>query len=194
MWRSNELQHSLPLLDICPSVGEIFLINNDAAKTPGWYMNTSQFLKKVKMYTPRQNIYVNPAFNIGVKHSHFDHIVLLQDDILFDPTVLTIIHDYITPQTGLIGINPLNIMTQAAETLKIIPAKDIKLIYFDALPKLDKLCEKDDLPYGWCMMMIFHKSNWIPIDEELLIHYGEEWINNVHIKKDYVRSLFIIFY
>lgn len=168
MWRAREISLALPLLDISPTVGEILIINNDRHRTPMWF--TSVKWNKVRTYSPPSNIFVNPAFNLGVSQSHFDKIVLLQDDVVFDPTILTLLHDHIVPDRGPIGCDIKNIILG-----ELIP-----------IPPTDVRVEPCPLPLvpGWAVMMAFHKSNFVPIDESLKIHLGEDWIVYTHIKKN----------
>ena len=61
MWRSELIHQMLPLYDRSEYVGEVIIIDNDPSKMP----DLSQF-EKVRHYAMKENIYVNPAWNLGV--------------------------------------------------------------------------------------------------------------------------------
>jgi hypothetical protein len=184
MWRSNELMKSLPLLDRCPVVGEILLINNDVAKTPEWFKTTNWV--KVKVFNPPSNIFVNPAFNLGISQCHYDKLCLLQVDILFDTTILNLLYNVVTPDRGCIGFDSKFLVMQLADQLSPIPIREISLI-----PLKER--EKEKL-FGYAFILFLHKSNFIPIDEDMKIHLGECWISYTHEKKGKIPLVLQNFY
>ena len=174
MWRSHELERALPLLDMCPAIGEILLINNDIPNTPQWL---NRPWDKLKVYTPPSNIFVNPAFNYGIKNSTYDKICLLQDDILFDTNIFNMIHNSIVPTVGCVGFNAEYLVTRFPDQLEVIPIKNIEVCELSEIKGL-----KGGRIFGYACIMFLHKDNYIPIDETLKIHLGEEWICYTHEK------------
>jgi hypothetical protein len=170
MWKAAELEVTLPLLDNSPHVGEILLINNDINHTPGWF--GMRPWRKVKSYNPSSNIFVNPAFNIGVKSSTYDKICLLQDDIVFDPNIFYHLGLVVNKNVGVIGTDA-SCMFQVLDKQYLIPE-----------PINNIRIEPVILPiiFGYAPLMVLHKHNYIPIDETLKIHLGEEWIVQTHLK------------
>lgn len=171
MWYGAELKHMLPLLDTHPEVGQIILINNCNENTPKWFSETRW--NKVTTISPAKNVYVNPAFNLGVSTSKYEKILLMQDDIFFDPDLLRLISEYVTSENGCIALNAccynllktgwnFTIQSELPESLDFIDTP----IHHGGLNVLHWLP---------CLQFI-HKKNWIPIDETLKIHMGESWI------------------
>lgn len=171
MWKSRELEKQLPLLDASPFVGEVLLIDNDKLRMPGWFKMVSW--SKVKRYAPNENIFVNPAFNLGVQSAKFDLIALQQDDVVYNPIVFDWLASFYSKDFGPIGIHE--------DTVKLVPTvKDLTA----PIPGNDIYIKNQQLPLhlGWAILMVLHRANWLPI-EELKIHLGEEWIAYNHLKK-----------
>lgn len=170
MWKGEELSLTLPLLDSCPAVGEILLINNNINQTPAWFRMVQW--NKVKTHNPPLNIFVNPAFNLGVSQSKYEQIALIQDDIVFDPTILIHTEPFLTDKVGVMGCDvKCLLIRQDRSELSVIPPINIKV---EPLPL--------PLVPGYATLMMLHKKNWNPIDETLKIHLGEEWIVQSHLK------------
>ena len=70
------LEELVKLLECDNSVSEIILINNKG-NTP---LNIKG--KKVKIYTPPDNLYVNESWNQGVKMAKENNVAILNDDLL----------------------------------------------------------------------------------------------------------------
>ena len=168
MWRSYELEKMLPLLDSHPVVGEILLINNDVTKTPTWF---NRPWRKVKVFSPSSNIFVNPAFNLGIESAQSDKICLLQDDVMFDPNIFGFLNDIVTEDRGCIGVDAKYMITRFPHDLEIFPIQNLT---FKPM---------GDIVFGYAFVMFLHRKNYIPIDEELKIHLGENWICYTHEKK-----------
>lgn len=170
MWKGEELAMALPLIDSCEAVGEIIIINNLANATPLWF--TSFPWHKVRTYTPPSNIFVNPAFNVGVSLSKFDQIALLQDDVLFNPIIFNHVTPVLTNNVGVLGCDGKCIIVYPERSqLTAVPPRNIQVepVPMPLLP-------------GYAVLMMLHKDNWHPIDETLKIHLGEEWIVQWHLK------------
>lgn len=67
-------------LNNCPAVGEILVIDNSG--------RFKSDLEKVKRVEVPENIFVNPAWNLGVSLAQFENICLCNDDVNFDCRVL----------------------------------------------------------------------------------------------------------
>jgi glycosyltransferase involved in cell wall biosynthesis len=162
-WRGKELSIMLPLLDMRSTVLEVLLINNNNDAVPSWF--TQRKWSKVKVFTPPKNIYVNPAFNLGVSQSQSNQICLMSDDVVFDPNIFDFLVDEVGADVGLIGCDSSNIVLYKDHQPPIKPANNLKLV-------------KTSFPIqpGFAFTMWIHKSNYVPIDERLAIHYGENWL------------------
>lgn len=76
-------------LNACPHVGEIILIDNKVSAT-----RSLPRIKKLKHYPMDKNIFVNPAWNLGVKIAQYEYVCLLNDDINTDWSILGKINDF----------------------------------------------------------------------------------------------------
>lgn len=173
MWRATDIfLQSLTSLINEDLVGEIIIINNDNKKTP-----TIDILNhdKIVILDFDKNIFVNPAWNIGVKTSKYDNICLLNDDLLFDTTLFKKILPYMNCNSGVIGLNPgLEQFNQP-----IIDNDDISI---------DEWNQTHTFGFG-CLMFIY-KPNWIVIPNELKIYYGDNFIFDNALRQN--KSNYII--
>ncbi len=75
MWKSDLILEMLPIYEKTKRIKEVIIIDNDTDKTPDF-----RPYKKV-LYVPQsQNIFVNPAWNLGVALANYE-IILANDDI-----------------------------------------------------------------------------------------------------------------
>lgn len=79
MWRSDRTQGLLDSLNESDLVSEIVLIDNDVKSRP-----EITFGPKVRVLEQKKNIFVNPAWNLGVKETSEDVICIINDDITID--------------------------------------------------------------------------------------------------------------
>jgi len=134
-------------------VDEIILINNDQAALP---KNCGVLThSKIKIYNFLENIGVNPAWNLGVNIASNKQICLLNDDMVFDLTLLKKVSKVLSADTGVIGICNENPPTTGC---------------IDIHPWVGQ----NTLGFG-CLMFV-HKDWWIDIPSQLKIYYGDNWI------------------
>ena len=99
LWKSNRIGKLLFSLIECEFVDEIILIDN-----AGKFFENFEALDKVKLVQVKENIYVNPAWNLGVKIAKNNCIAILNDDINFNPNIFEVITEDILNQFGIIGM------------------------------------------------------------------------------------------
>jgi hypothetical protein len=82
-------------------VGEVIIINNDVSNTP-----ESEVLvdEKVRLYNTEKNLYVVPAWNVGIEMSHYDKVCIMSDCIEFDLQLLTKADNFLKPEIGMLGV------------------------------------------------------------------------------------------
>jgi len=144
------------------SVKEIIVIDNS---TKGLDYKS----EKLNLIIPKENLYVNPSWNLGVKEAKTDIIALLNDDIIIPDNFCSAILSKMTKETGAIGAN--------VDYIEIID--EIK-----ENPPLDNLTlEKVNYrnPH-WGIMIFFYKENYKPIPEDVKIFHGDDWIFDEHKK------------
>jgi len=149
MWKSNRTLKLLEDLNNCQLVNEIIIIDNNPSERPEFNIS------KCKVIEQKENIYVNPAWNLGVKISKNELIVICNDDINFS---VNEIFDYVNKNKkmlGCIGVHPQSYVSNN----KI----GMELGYHTG-------------GGGWGCLMFCKKENWIQIPEDLKIGYGDDWI------------------
>ena len=163
MWRSNKTSKLLKDLYNSKYIHEIIIIDNDVAAKN---VNLDQYTDKVKYYPQVENIYVNPAWNLGVSLANNDLLCICNDDINFN------VNDYIKfilPHISKLGIFGSNIRPYHKVTQ-------------DLLYKIndDRITKAALATQGFGMLMFLNKKNWIDIPNSLKIWFGDDWLTNIH--------------
>jgi hypothetical protein len=159
LWKSNRIHKLLFDLIKCQYVDEIILIDN-----AGKFFEYYEALDKVKLVQVEENIYVNPAWNLGIKIAKNDLIALVNDDINFDTNVFGVIDENILDTFGIVGMGEGNYKEQIDETIG---------------PYLD-VWKPGVNDWGWGCMILLNKKNWIDIPEDIKIWYGDNIIKDVN--------------
>ena len=159
LWKSNRIHTLLFDLIKCQYVDEIILIDN-----AGKFFEYYEALDKVKLVQVEENIYVNPAWNLGIKIAKNNLVVLVNDDINFDTNIFGVIDENILNQFGIVGMGEGNYKEEIDET---------KGPYLDVWkPGVND--------WGWGCMILLDKKNWIDIPEDIKIWYGDNIIKDVN--------------
>lgn len=152
LWKSQRTTKLLADLKECEFVDEIILIDNKSDKiedkTDG----------KLRIISLGENIYVNPAWNKGIELAKNECIALCNDDINFNTNILGLINLDILNKFGIIGQSESNYKQQNT---------DEPIIHTYTNEPRD---------WGWGCLILFKKSNWIPIPDEIKIWYGDDYI------------------
>jgi hypothetical protein len=142
------------LIDLNKSdqVSEILLIDNSPSEKN---VDLTKF-KKVKHFSQEKNIYVNPAWNLGVNEASCELIALCNDDISFEVEET---FNWIRKNEnglGCVGVHPES-YTSDRELIGVTR-------------------DYHTSGGGWGCLIFCKKSNWIEIPEDLKIGYGDDWI------------------
>lgn len=128
----------------------------------------------IKVHKMDKNIYVNPAWNLGVELAKNDHICLLNDDIFINIHSLldnfrSLVYDS-SLDYGMIAINP--------EEFRFLDTVNNRNDKF-TLKKVDQRGS------GFGMMMILRKENYEVISDDFKIYFGDDilWFVNESIFK-----------
>ena len=151
MWYSDKIHENLRKLNDCDEVGEIILIDNNTSLKP---MHIP-YRSKLRYLPQNRNIYVNPAWNLGIVESKYNNICISNDDVLFDTDVLKFVEPHLSE--GIYGMSTGNYYG----------------VDKDKPYEINKL---DHRPWGWGCLFFINKDNWIPIDERLKIACGDDWL------------------
>ena len=139
------------------SVGEIIVIDNSCQGLDIEY-------EKLRVIVPKENLYVNPSWNLGVKEAKYDIVALFNDDLAIPKNFCSDVVMQMDESMGLIGINSQdcmlcikNIYNNPQNTNPIIEKADYRSAYFGSI-------------------MFFYKDNYVPIPENIKIVYGDDWL------------------
>lgn len=153
MWKCDKFPQFVDSLCHSHLIDEIIIINNDGTKTP-----KHEFHSKIIFIDLPSNIFVNPAWNLGVQFCKNNLICLMNDDIQFDVSVFHFLNDRINEDMGVIGLD----------------------ITMENLPY--QLKEIRTRPHGFGSLMFFHKKSYTKIPRELKFFYGDDWLLHHNIK------------
>jgi len=158
MWRYKPFTNFLTDLVKFHLIDEVIIINNDIEKTPD-----APVLKheKVRMIEFVENIYVNPAWNIGVRESKNKFVGILSDDVIFDIKTFYHVQEVLSPTSGVVGI------CLGDQTYNQPPFQNGSI-------KIKPWEGEHTMGYG-CLMFV-HKDTWIDIPDDLKVYYGDNWI------------------
>ena len=161
LWRLD-FQEQLSKLHESKNVGEILLINNDRVNTPSWF-NPDQYLKLIEII-PHSNIFVNPAWNLGVRMSRYEHIMLQSDDVVsINYDFLEEIDQELIDDDCLIGVG------RSCYDVMLSLHNNNQKIKFNDISNNSR-----DLGFG--CMMFFRKDSHKPIPKEYLIWRGDDFM------------------
>ena len=159
LWKSNRIHKLLSDLIDCEFVDEIILIDN-----AGRYFEYYEALDKVKLIQVEENIYVNPAWNLGIKVAKNELVALINDDINFDSNILGLIGKDILDSYGIIGMGQGNYK---------------ELIDEERGPYLEVWKPGVD-DWGWGCFIMLNRKYWIDIPNDIKIWYGDNIIKDVN--------------
>ena len=158
MWRYEPFPDFLEQMLDHALVHKVILINNDNTRTP---VHSALVHPKLKMLDFGQNIFVNPAWNVGVYHSETSIVCIANDDITFDLTLFDKICEWYTHDKGCVGLTEDNNVPGSIE--------------FEL--HTNQRC------FGFGQLMFVHQHNWIDIPPDLNVYFGDNWIFDTHKQK-----------
>lgn len=153
MWRSPLTIPLLASLSESTHVQEIIIIDNSPHDKPSFQLPKVNILEQV------QNIYVNPAWNLGVQHAKHDLICLCNDDVAFNPSIFKTAEEHLQAST-VIGCHEDNFNLPDNITPTIHSGHAIG--------------------QGWGCILFFKKKYFVPIPASLKIWCGDDWLVITH--------------
>ncbi len=184
MWKYKPFIRFLADLTWVSSIGEIIIIDNNPSERP----STDLFLHPlINMITHGHNIYVNPAWNLGVEKSKHDKICLLNDDVIVDLKLFNRMETFLNPSVGLCGICP-----GLAEEFGHAPITSGEIDLIRTPFQYNARTH-----FGLGTLMFFHKDVYIPVIQGLDLYWGDNFIydtlyykmnNNYHITNCFYHS------
>lgn len=177
MWKFPPFVEFLKDLLDFPLVQEVLLINNDIANTP---KHAPLQHAKLRVAAPPHNIGVNPAWNLGVVHSSSPNICIANDDIIFDFKLFQKVLPFLQPTNGAVCLSP------GEEQFQQIPFTNGNI---DIAPWPYPTSQTNSR-FGFGSLFFIHKQSWVPIPDELVIYYGDDWLLDTQIANS--RMNFVI--
>lgn len=154
MWRSKRTKYLLDHLCEVDSVGQVIIIDNDTSKTPQLPES-----KKIKYLPQEKNIYVNPAWNLGIKESSEDNVCILNDDVSCDWDELFDFMSSLKEDKYCIGVHPVS-----------YKYKESGIMLHDSV----------QIGRGWGTCIFISKTHWVDIPDSMKIFCGDLFISDTY--------------
>jgi len=148
LWKSPVLLEMLDRLNESELVGEIILIENKINPEP----LTHSKLIRVGL---SKNIYVNPAWNMGVSIANNDLICLYSDDAFFNPNLL---------------------LENVLENSHLLGSFGVHPDSFESTKDTFNVQLGHEIGKGWGTLIFLKKSMYVPVPNSFKIWYGDNWI------------------
>lgn len=169
MWKFQPFPEFINDVARCDIVKEIIIINNNVAATPNY-----KYHDKIIFDNQPENVYVNPAWNMGVERAQSDKICIANDDVIYDTRILYRASEYLDyPDVGIMGINP------GYTEYNLMPLTTGKII----------ITPTQYLTFGYGGLMFIKKTNWVRIPENIKIWFGDNFqfeVQQIKGRKNYL--------
>ena len=162
MWKFKPFLQFVEDMASIAHVGEIIIIDNNKSETPEHRVLNHP---KVRHVVCDNNIFVNPAWNLGVELAQNERVCIINDDLIFDLKVFYRMWPHISPERGVYGMSAGNVqMNQVPITTGEIDVYHCTTPYHHSTH------------FGFGQFMMFNKNNYIPIIDGLDIYWGDNFI------------------
>ena len=155
LWKSENIYKTIDrFCEIEDPDAELIIINN----------SNSDYTSKdprVKNFRMPKNIFVNPAWNLGVHSSINSKVCLINDDIIFD--IKKFHYFALNSKASAIG------MTFKNKTENELPIWQLK-----------EVADRNARPSGLGQLMLIEKKNWLRLPCDMKIYYGDDIIYYYH--------------
>ena len=150
MWRSDKTKGLLSLLSKHKLVSEILVIDNDPSARP-----KMKRIKKLRYIYKGENIFVNPAWNLGVKESKRDNLIIVNDDVIIPNSLINKMSEELD-KYEIIGLHPESFNS--------------KMVLYDTIHP------GPHIGHGWGCCIFMKKDMWEDIPDGLNVWFGDNWI------------------
>lgn len=135
-----------------PLVLEILVINNAPDPVPFTH-------PRMRVLQQDQNIFVNPAWNLGVREAAGSLIAIVNDDVLFEDEAFS--HAACILRRGFFGI----------------VGPDLSAYHDDSTRRISHRLARHDATTRWFgTFMCLRRKDYVPIPDELEIWGGDDWL------------------
>lgn len=150
--KSSRLDEVVAICAEHPLVLEVLVINN-APQPLTWES------PKVRVLQQEQNIFVNPAWNLGASEARGEYLAIVNDDVVFDPEAFTYTARIL--RRGRFGI--------------VGPGRSSFTELTSTRPR-HRLARGSGTIFGFGTFMCMRRADYIPIPEEMRIWGGDDWL------------------
>lgn len=151
------------------SVDEIIVIDNS---TKGFTYNS----EKVRVILPKQNLFVNPSWNLGVKEAKNNYVGILNDDLIFQKDYCSQVLNFLqsNENIGLVGMDSSLVINSLPTEFNEYPEnKEISFVEIN-----------DSYDTGfWGSTVFGKKENYYEIPNEMKIWCGDNYLIEMNKKK-----------
>ena len=161
-------------LDEDSSVDEIIVIDNS---TKGFAYDST----KVRVISPECNLFVNPAWNLGVKEAKNDYFGIFNDDLILQKNYCTQVLEFLKTKenAGLVGMDSTLVINSLPEEFKEYP-KNTEVSF-------KEIDDSYDTGF-WGSTILGKKENYYEIPSEMKIWCGDNYLmekNKKNNKQNY---------
>jgi hypothetical protein len=170
MWKSDKIFEMIYRYIGNSNIYRIHLIDNTNEFNIYYPLGINS--NKVKVYSFKENTYVNPAWNFGVSKCKEDSIVCIaNDDILFTTEMFDFIINH-KSELGIIGMDKDN--------------------YDNNIINEKKINNIEHHNYGWGCLIFILKKDWVIIPNALKVFYGDTFMfHNIKVLCKKLSGFFI---
>jgi hypothetical protein len=162
---TSSLNYSLYQILSSLHVNKVVIIDNSG---------TGQFRKKISLtndklevHELKSNIYVNPAWNLGVSKCISENILIMNDDIFCHNHVLTQVSEVMNDKNvGICSVDTINCSTTEEYVKNVAESSNIETN--------NVFGNKDNNKTGWFFCM--RRKDWKPLPEDMKLWYGDDLI------------------
>ena len=167
MWRQNLNDFVDVLRDLNQSqyVEEIILIDNEPAFDNTVKTQILSDIDKLRHLRMEQNIYVNPAWNLGVKSATGEYVMVLNDDVWSVPPISSIFpahQSHFDKESGIYGLSTSCFLCD--DVRHSVPEENINIV------------NTEGRGTGWGCLFLLRRDSWKEIPDELKVWFGDDYI------------------
>ena len=158
-------------------VGEIIIIDNS---TKGFEYSSD----KVKILVQTENIYVNPAWNLGIEVAKYNLFGILNDDLLIPNNLISEVYEFINKHSncGVLGVESSSVVNEIED----YNLPEDKTIIFNKIYDI-----REGQNWFWGISIFGKKENYYKIPQKMKIYCGDDYLllmNKKHGKTNYMIS------
>ena len=161
MFKGDKALETIVELSKQEMIGEIIVIDNSTDEVH------LEDIPKVVHIKEGKNTFVNPAWNKGASIAKYDKLLFVNDDVQTDWTFINALEEYITSDRGMIG------------------AGVSCWQYNEQYEGSGGVVKINNRPNCYGCVFAIHKNSYLPIPEDLLVHYGDDWLFTKSGKQNY---------